>query len=224
MSKKRKILIGVGVAVLVLIVIGIATSGSEDQGVASPVAETNSPSQSTVPAAATAVPTEAPAKSLSKGTYKVGSDIEPGIYAGQVGTDVLGSCYWARMSGASGDFSELIANDNAQGQFYVEVQAEDKFFKIDCEITPLSDWPAPATPLVDLVQGTYLVGRDIAAGTYKGQAGTDVLESCYWARLGGLSDELRDLIANENAQGNYYVTVEQSDYALKTGCSLSLEP
>ena len=58
------------------------------------------------------VPTEPPAKkSLSRGTYKVGSDIEPGIYAGQAGTDVFNSCYWARMSGASGNFSELIAND-----------------------------------------------------------------------------------------------------------------
>ena len=74
------------------------------------------------------------------------------------------------------------------------------------------------------VHRAYIVGRDIAAGTYKGQAGTDVLESCYWARLGGPSEEFGDLIANENAQGNYYVTVEQSDYALKTGCSLSLEP
>ena len=82
-------------------------------------------------AAITAESTTEPKNSLDPGMYQVGSDIQPGIYAGMAGTDVTGSCYWARLSGASGDFSELIANENAIGQFYVEIQPSDKYFKVD---------------------------------------------------------------------------------------------
>ena len=101
--------------------------------------------------------------------YQVGTDIQPGIYAGLAGTDVLDSCYWARLSGASGDFSDLISNENASGQFYVEVQPTDKYFKVDCEVTPLNDWPVPVEPLSEIGPGMYLVGRDIAPGTYRGK-------------------------------------------------------
>ena len=61
------------------------------------------------------------------------------------------------------------ANDNAVGQFYVEVKTADEYFKVDCEITPLADWPRPSETMSEFGPGTYLVGRDIAAGTYRGQ-------------------------------------------------------
>ncbi len=187
-------------------------------------------STATRPPPPRALPTPLPAPtptpesklSLDRGMYQVGTDIQPGIYAGLAGTDVLDSCYWARLSGASGDFSDLISNENASGQFYVEVQPTDKYFKVDCEVTPLNDWPVPGEPLSEIGPGMYLVGRDIAPGTYRGKAGTDVLSSCYWERLSGLSGDLNDLVANDNATGSYYVSVEASDYALKTDCDLAL--
>ena len=173
-------------------------------------------------AAITAESTTEPKNSLDPGMYQVGSDIQPGIYAGMAGTDVTGSCYWARLSGASGDFSELIANENAIGQFYVEIQPSDKYFKVDCEIISLSDWPAPDEPLSEIQPGMYLVGRDIDPGTYQGKAGTDVMNSCYWARLSGLSDDMDHLITNENSNGSYFVTIQPTDMALKTACQLTL--
>ena len=154
--------------------------------------------------------------------YQVGTDIQPGIYAGLAGTDVSGSCYWARLSGASGDFSELYRQRESHWTVYVEIQPTDKYFEVDCGVTPLKDWPAPAGPLSEIGPGMYLVGRDITPGTYRGKAGTDVLSSCYWARLSGLSEDFDDLIANDNATGSYYVSVDASDYALMTGCELRL--
>ena len=173
-------------------------------------------------APATPEPTAVPKKSLDPGMYQVGGDIQPGIYAGLAGTDVFDSCYWARLSGASGDFSELIANENAIGQFYVEIQPSDKYFKADCEITSLMDWSSPDEPSPEIEPGMYLIGRDISPGTYQGQAGTDVMNSCYWARLSGLSGDMNHLITNENATGSYFVTVQPSDLALKTDCQLTL--
>ena len=118
--------------------------------------------------------------------------------------------------------SQLLANENAIGQFYVEVQDTDKYFKVDCEITPLKDWPTQDEPLSKIGPGMYLVGRDINPGTYRGKAGTDVMDSCYWARLGGLPGDSDHLITNENAKGSYFVTVDASDLALLTKCELTL--
>lgn len=116
----------------------------------------------------------------------MGADIQPGVYAGKVGTGGLDSCYWERLRGVSGAFEDILANDNASGQFYVEVLSSDKFFKIGWDITPLAEWKVPPSPMTELEPGTFLVGRDVEAGTYRGEAGTGVLESCYWARLSGL--------------------------------------
>ncbi len=186
---------------------------------------TSTPTPTPAPTATptpTPTPTPEPKLSLGPGMYQVGTDIAPGIYAGLVGTDVLDSCYWARLSGASGDFSEIIANDNAMGQFYVEIQPADKYFEVRCKVTSLADWTFPSAPLSEIGPGMYLVGRDIAPGIYSGKAGTDVLDSCYWARLSGVSGNLNDIIANDNAVGQYYINVRASDYALQTGCELRL--
>ena len=185
------------------------------QDTAAPILPTSTP-----PPTPTPTPTPVPKLSLEPGMYKVGNDIEPGIYAGETGIDIFESCYWARLTDASGDFDSIISNDNAIGHFYIEVQPTDEYLKFDCEITPIEDWPAPSESLTQIGPGTYIVGRDIAPGTYHGNAGSDVLDSCYWGRLSGLSGDFDDIIANENANGSYYVTVASTDFALTTGCGL----
>ena len=166
--------------------------------------------------------TPTPKPGLGPGTYQVGTDIQPGVHAGKTGTGILDSCYWERLSGVSGEFDDLIANDNAIGQFYVEILSTDKYFKVDCDIIPLNKWPSPTKPLSEIAPGTYLVGRDIAAGTYRGETGTGTLDSCYWERLSGVSGEFDDLIANDNATGQFFVNIIDTDYALSTSCALEL--
>ena len=82
--------------------------------------------------------TPTPKVSLDPGMYQVGIDIQPGIYAGKPGTGprVVNTCYWERLSGVSGEFDDLIADSIAIGQFYVEILPTDKYFKVDCDITP----------------------------------------------------------------------------------------
>ena len=189
---------------------------------APPPAESQTPSATPEPTATQPpAPTPTPKPSLDPGTYQVGVDIEPGIYAGMAGGDVFGSCYWARLGGASGEFSDIIANENESGQFYVEIAATDKFFNVHCEITPLNLWPEAESNVAQISQGTYIIGRDVGAGTYVGEAGTGVFDSCYWARLSGVSGQFDDIIANDNALGRFFVTVLDSDFALRTGCPLT---
>ena len=160
---------------------------------------------------------------LLPGTYLVGRDIEPGIYAGLAGTEVLDSCYWARLTGVSGESSEIIANDNAKGRFYVEVSPTDIALSTRCELTDLDEVHSTEGFPTQLLPGTYIVGRDIQPGTYSGEAGTGVLDSCYWARLTGVSGESSEIIANDNAQGRYFVQVSPTDIAVKFSCAVTKE-
>ena len=65
--------------------------------------------------------------------------------------------------------------------------------------------------------GVYIVGEDIAAGTYS----TEVTSlNCYWARLSGTGGDLDDIITNNNvSEGQALVTIAESDVAFETnGC------
>jgi hypothetical protein len=62
------------------------------------------------------------------GTFLVGTDIEPGQYRNS-GTGSLGMCYWARLSGTSGDFGEIIANGLTEGQTVVTIRESDVAFE-----------------------------------------------------------------------------------------------
>ena len=160
---------------------------------------------------------------ISTGTYIVGTDIEPGIYFGIAGDGLFDSCYWARLSDLSGDFDSIIANENAIGQYYVEIKETDYAFETACGLTKLEGVPEPAEFKRELEAGTYIVGRDIEPGLYKGQAGEDILESCYWARLSGVSGGFGEIISNDNATGQFFIQVSSSDFALQVGCPVSYQ-
>ena len=152
------------------------------------------------------------------GTHLVGTDVEPGIYVGQAGEDLSESCYWARLSNLTGS-DDILANDNAQGLYYVEVLSDDKALETACGLLPIELVPARDEFLTVLPPGTYLMGRDIEAGTYRGKAGDDILASCYWARLSNVSGS-DDILANDNAMGQYFIEMLSSDFALNTGCEV----
>ena len=170
----------------------------------------------------TASPTPEPELSLGPGTHKVGTDIEPGVYAGKAGIDGSDWCSWKRLSGVTGDSADVIAIEIEQGQFYVEILPTDKYFNVACEITPLADWPIPDEHPTKIEQGTYLIGRDISPGTYAGKAGIDGSDWCSWKRLSGVTGDSDDVIAIEIEQGQFYVTIEATDYAFTTACELTL--
>lgn len=56
--------------------------------------------------------------------------------------------------------------------------------------------------------GTWRVGSDIAAGTYRTRSS---VSNCYWARLKGFSGQLRDIIANDFSTGYQVVTIKRTD-------------
>jgi hypothetical protein len=188
-----------------------------------PPGPTNTPAPTnTLAPTETPVPSETPDPNLVKpGTYLVNTDIQPGIYRGQAGTDLPSSCYWQRMKDLTGGVDSVLANDNSVGQFYVEILSTDHAFETRCEITRLDPIPEHTGEYPTRIPlGTYLIGYDIRAGTYKGEGGSDVLSSCYWARLQSVAGGLDGILGNDNATGQFYVQVLPGDFALITGCEL----
>jgi hypothetical protein len=74
--------------------------------------------------------------------------------------------------------------------------------------------PPPPGPKSTMVgDGTYVVGSDIVAGTYRSTGGS----GCYWARLSSLSTN--DIIDNNLSSGPQTVEIMPSDKAFLTkGC------
>ena len=70
-----------------------------------------------------------------------------------------------------------------------------------------SQTPASTGPKTTFGDGTFVVGTDIAPGTYRNSGGS----SCYYARLSGFSGELKDILANDNASAPAIVTVAAGD-------------
>lgn len=67
-----------------------------------------------------------PTTTMVEGTYKVGEEIQPGLWR----TSTANTCYWARLSGFSGDLGDLISNELPSGSTaLVEILATDVGFR-----------------------------------------------------------------------------------------------
>ena len=67
-------------------------------------------------------------------------------------------------------------------------------------------------PKTSFGDGTYLVGTDIVAGTYKTPGGA----SCYYARLKDTSGSFNSILANNNTNGPAVVTIAATDGAFES--------
>lgn len=170
----------------------------------------------------TTIPSNTPDPNLiNSGTHMVGVDIQPGIYKGFAGEGLFSSCYWERLKDLTGGLDSILANDNSVGQYYIEVRSSDYALKTACDLTRLVTIPVHTGDYPQTITtGMYLVGSDIQPGTYRGQAGSEFSESCYWERMQSVAGGLDAILANDNATGQFYVQVLPSDFALKTACQL----
>jgi hypothetical protein len=75
--------------------------------------------------------------------------------------------------------------------------------------------PAPTPPVTSFANGTYEVGSQLVAQTYRAAGGT----ACSWARLSSLGGAASDVIADGDPLGPAIVTVAPSDAAFESeGC------
>ncbi|MDS1271589.1 hypothetical protein RIF23_14940 [Lipingzhangella sp. LS1_29] len=75
---------------------------------------------------------------VGNGTHLIGDDIPAGTYHtdGPDEDSVMPHCYWARLSGTSGELDDIIANDNLEGSGVVTVEESD----VALELSGGCDW------------------------------------------------------------------------------------
>lgn len=141
------------------------------------------------------------------GTFAVNSEVKPGIYRAENGIT-----YWARLSGFSGEMGEILANGIPSGPSVVEIKSTDKGF----QTTGSGDWilvddEYNPEKLTEFKDGQYIVGRDIAPGTYKSEGSV-----MYWARLSNFTGSMDSLLANGIPEGPVIVEIKSTDAGFQT--------
>ncbi|MCZ0702429.1 hypothetical protein J2T56_000992 [Natronobacillus azotifigens] len=145
------------------------------------------------------------------GMYEVGTDIQPGLYRSEGSVN-----YWARLSGFSGEFDEIIANGNPMGASHVvEIFDHDVAF----ESSGSGEWYLiddnyEGELATEFGDGIYIVGVDIEPGRYRSEGGSGSYG--YWARLSGFSGGFDDIIANGNPEGSTIVEIDGADQGFET--------
>jgi hypothetical protein len=139
------------------------------------------------------------------GTHQVGASLPAGTY--RTRKNVAG-CYWARLSGFSGQLPDIIANNASDSHQVVTIGATDAGFQSTGCGTWTSDLSAlraaAGSPFGD---GTWIVNTDIAAGTWSAPGGSD----CYWQRSSDFSGTLSGITANDAEAVTPTVTIDGTD-------------
>lgn len=158
-----------------------------------------------VPTHAALTPTPAPTPfNFGAGRKIVVTDVRPGTY--RTRTPSAG-CYFERLSGLGGTFAEIKANGNSSGPVAVTIAGDDRGFNSTRCGTWTADLSAIKTPNSPFGEGTFIVGVDIAPGTWRSSEGG----TCYWQRTRGFSWTVDDIIANENASAPTIVAIAATD-------------
>ena len=131
-KSKLPLIFGLGCGIPVLLVmllscVAVVASSGSDTTVEAPASDPSVEEVDDTTSEEETAEEESENEALSAGTYVVGEDIEPGTYKtdGPADDSFSGMCYWARLSGLSGEFDELIANDAFEGQTTVVVNEGD---------------------------------------------------------------------------------------------------
>lgn len=158
---------------------------------------------------------EVAANLIYGGVYKVGTDIQPGLYKVKVTEDnIMNMAYIDRAKDATMSFNSIIANIIIMNSGYVRIKDTDAYVKIQGCV--LSDEESITTDIkTELEEGIHLVGIDMEPGTYRVDITDEIMNTGYVERLSDVSMDFKDIIANQLFQNQGYVEILESDYAVR---------
>ena len=154
-----------------------------------------------------------PVTTIPDGTWLVGEEVSPGIYAAPGGSSGI-HCQWTRLKGFGGSFTDRVSGQYGRGRQLVEIkESHVGFGTYGCgEWTPVSE---VATVLTSIEDGIWLVGEEVTPGTWEAPSS----RNCYWARLTSLSRYESWGVEEGGAFGEQVVEIEETDTAFLTeGC------
>lgn len=170
--------------------------------------------ETTTPDGKMSIPETPTSNTIKEGTYKVGTDIQPGLYKVVVKDSFMGMAYIDRSKDASMELNSIIANGIIQNSGYVRIKEGDAYVKIQGATLYPED--TIETNIKDAFEdGIFMIGVDIAPGTYKVEVTDTNMNMGYVERQSDVSMELGDVIANEIFQNQGYVEIKASDFSVK---------
>lgn len=156
--------------------------------------------------------TSAPTIVIGVGTYKVGTEIAAGEYVLMCTSNYGG--YYSINKDSSGGFGSIISNGNFSYNAIIKVEDGQYLELSRCTLSPISEMP-----LIDYTKGTmFKIGYQLPAGEYKLQPNSQY--GGYYAVLKNPSGSIYDIVANQNFQGQTYVTVADGQYLELSRCAI----
>ncbi|KGN37643.1 hypothetical protein [Knoellia subterranea] len=144
-------------------------------------------------------------RTFGAGTKRVGIDIAAGTYRLRTQPSY---CYWERLSGFSGEFEDIIANNFTSVRDVVTIEPTDAGFSSDDCGTWTSDLSrVTASPTSGFGAGMMIVNTDVAPGLWRAPGGSE----CYWERVSGFTHEFDELLANDYGPTGPTVSIDASD-------------
>jgi hypothetical protein len=216
-TRKQRGSLGIIIFIVIIVIIIIASQGNGNNSINDNSNNTNSKNQeSSVPNGL---------KTYRVGKYLVGKDIEPGLYKVILKDSLMKMGYIERASDTDMSFSSIIANIILTGNGYVDIKSTDVAVKLTgVEMYKIDLATLEKNAKDEINDGIYLVGYDIKPGTYKVEVTDTNTNMAYVERAKNVSMGLDDIIANELIQGQGYVTIKDSDFAVRVqGAKLILQ-
>ena len=148
------------------------------------------------------------------GWYVVNSEIAPGYWRSTAGSL---SCYWERDKDLNQNLDSILGNYFGDSGGLIHILPTD----VVVEFTRCGTWtylppdyqkvlqPNATSPHGD---GVYLVGIDIAPGTWRTTSGNS---NCYWERDQDATGTLDDIINNYYGPSGGFVTIAPTDLQLQ---------
>lgn len=167
---------------------------------------------------------------LEPGMYKVGVDIQPGLYYGE-STYPQAECRWIRLKEPTFERrGVIISSDDVVSRFFVEVKENDGALYTTCPVARVKKMPQEGRLFTAFPPGTYLVGIDIPPGRYMFDADTTPTDkdSCVVKALSGFSNistsdmtVQQDVIDSElwyRGAGRFFFEIPRGAIAITTSC------
>ncbi len=119
---------------------------------------------------------------------------------------------YERLSGFSGEFDDIIANNNADAPAVVEIKSTDAGFTSTGCGTWTKDLSAITESKTSFGEGAYIVGTDFEPGTYRNSGET----GCYYERLKNFTGDFNSIIANNNTDNPTVVEIAPTDAGFRS--------
>jgi hypothetical protein len=150
-------------------------------------------------------------RTFGDGTWLVGSEVRPGTYRATAET----SCDWWRLGDPVDGIETILGSAMGSGPRLLTIGRRDTAIRSSGCGRWTSDLSRVTEDRTAFGDGTFLVGDDVAAGSYvSAGAGT-----CTWARLSGFGGTPEELVASVVATGPQEVVIRASDAGFASaGC------